>query len=287
MNSHIQQRGSLLLALLALAPCSALAQSQLQLPRPSPPAKVSQTVGLTEISIEYSSPAAKGRKLWGALVPYGELWRTGANQATKITFSKDATIGSTAVPAGSYALFAIPGANEWTLILNKDFNQSGASSYKQDLDVARVQVQPKAIPHRERLTYVVSDFTDDSASVDLEWEKVRVSLPVKLATKAQAMANIKALTEGAWGPYNNAARYMLESTKDFDAGLQLVDKSLAAKEHWYNLWTKAQLLAAKGKYKEAMTHAQKAKQLGDKAPEAFFMADDVNKALKDWKDNKS
>ena len=285
MNSHIQQRGSLLLALLALAPCSALAQ--LQLPRPSPAGKVSQTVGLTEISIEYSSPAAKGRKLWGGLVPYGEVWRTGANQATKITFSKDVTIGTTAVPAGSYALFAIPAANEWTLILNKDFNQSGSSSYKQDLDVARVQVQPKAIPHRERLTYVVSDFTDDSASVDLEWEKVRVSLPVKLATKAQAMANIKALTEGAWGPYNNAARYMLESTKDFDAGLQLVDKSLAAKEHWYNLWTKAQLLAAKGKYKEAMTYAQKSKQLGEKSPQGFPMADDVNKALKDWKDNKS
>src|SRR5258708_34225542 len=80
---------------------------------------------------------------------------------------------------------------------------------------------------------------------------------------------------------------MLESTRDFDAGLQLVDKSLAAKEHWYNLWTKAQLLAAKGKYKEAMTYAQKAKQLGDKTPQAFLMADDGNKALKDWKDNKS
>jgi hypothetical protein len=285
MNSHIQHRRSLLFALLALAPCSALAQ--LQLPRPSPAGKVSQTVGLTEISIEYSSPAAKGRKLWGGLVPYGEVWRTGANQATKITFSRDVTIGSTAVPAGSYALFAIPSANEWTLIVNKDFNQSGAEHYKQDLDLVRIQVQPKAIPHRERLAYLVSEFTDDSASVDLEWEKVRVSLPVKLATQAQALANIKAMTEGAWGPYNTAARYMLESTRDFDAGLQLVDKSLAVKEHWFNLWTKAQLLAAKGKYKEAMSYAQKAKQVGEKSPQGFPMADDVNKALKDWKDNKS
>ena len=285
MKSHSQLRGSLLLAVFALAPCSALAQ--LQLPRPSPAGKVSQTVGLTEISVEYSSPAVKGRKVWGALVPYAEVWRTGANQTTKITFSKDVTIGSTSVPAGSYAFFAIPTANEWTLILNKDFNQGGSANYKQELDVVRVQVQPKAILQRERLAYVVSDFTDDSASVDLEWEKVRVSLPVKLGTQAQSLANIKAMTEGAWGPYNTAARYMLESTRDFDAGLQLVDKSLAVKEHWYNLWTKAQLLAAKGKYKEAMTYAQKAKQLGEKSPQGFPMADDVNKALKAWKENKS
>src|SRR5260370_1937423 len=120
MNSHIQQRGSLLFALLALAPCPAVAQ--LQLPRPSPAGKVSQTVGLTEISVEYSSPAVKGRKLWGGLVPYGEVWRTGANQATKITVSKDVTIRSTAVPACSYALFAIPTAHECTLILKHDIN---------------------------------------------------------------------------------------------------------------------------------------------------------------------
>jgi hypothetical protein len=285
MKNHNPHYRSLLLALLCLAPCSALAQ--LQLPRPSPGGKVSQVVGLTEITVEYSSPAVKGRKIWGGLVPYGEIWRAGANQATKVTFTKDVTVGSSAVPAGSYALFAIPNANEWTLILNKDFNQNGAFNYKQELDVARIQVQPKTIPNRERLAYAISDFTDDSASVDLEWEKLRVSLPLKLATQAQALANIKSMTDGAWGPYNNAARYMLESAKDYDAGLQLVDKSIATKEHWYNLWTKAQLLAAKGKYKDAMTWAQKAKQLGEKTPQSFFMADDVEKALKDWKGNKS
>ncbi len=276
---------SLVCAILCLLPCSALAQ--FQLPRPSPAAKVSQVVGLTEITLEYSSPAVKGRKIWGGLVPYGEVWRTGANQATKLTFTKDVTIGNIAVPAGSYALFAIPTANEWTLILNKDFNQNGAFNYKREMDVVRVQAQPKPIAHRERLAYLVSDFTDDSASVDLEWEKLRVSMPVKLATQPQALANIKAMSDGAWGPYNSAARYMLESAKDYDAGFQLVDKSIAAREHWFNIWTKAQLLAAKGKYKEALTYAQKAKQLGDKAPQAFFMADDVNKALKEWKGNKS
>jgi hypothetical protein len=273
------------LAFAALAPQSALAQ--LQLPRPSPAGKASQTVGLTEITIEYSSPAVKGRKIWGALVPYGEVWRTGANQATKVTFSKDVTVGNTSLPAGSYGFFAIPTATEWTLILNKDFNQNGSSNYKQDQDVVRVKVQPKVIPSRERLAYVISDFTDDAASIDLEWEKLRVSLPVKLGTQAQSLANIKAMSDGAWGPFNSAARYMLETAKDYDAGLQLVDKSIAAKEHWFNLWTKAQLLAAKNKYKDALTYAQKAKQLGDKNPQAFFLADDVNKALREWKGNKS
>ncbi len=277
--------GSLLFALISLVPCSAL--GQLQLPRPSPAAKVTQTVGLTEISVEYSSPSVKGRKIWGGVVPYGEVWRAGANQATKVTLTKDVTVGSTPVPAGSYAFFVIPTASEWTLILNKDFNQNGSSNYKAELDVVRLSVHPKAIPPRERLAYLIADFTDDAASLDLEWEKLRASLPIKLGTQAQALANIKAATDGAWVPLNNAARYMLETAKDYDAGLQLVDKSLAAKEHWFNVWTKAELLAAKGKRKEALTYAQKAKQLGDKTPQAFFLAEDVNKALREWKGDKS
>jgi len=277
--------GSLLFALISLVPFSAL--GQLQLPRPSPAAKVTQTVGLTEITVEYSSPSVKGRKIWGGLLPYGQVWRAGANQATKVTFSKDVTIGSTSVPAGSYAFFVIPTANQWTLILNKDFNQNGTDKYKPELDAVRLPVQPKAIPHRERLAYLVADFSDDAASLDLEWEKVRASLPIKLGTQAQALANIKAATDGAWAPLNSAARYMLETVKDYDTGLQLVDKSIASKEHWFNLWTKAELLNAKGKRKEALTYAQKAKQLGEKTPQSFFLAEDVNKALKEWKGDKS
>ncbi len=263
--------------------CSTTAKAQLQLPRPSPAAKVMQTVGLTEISVEYSSPGVKGRKIWGAVVPYGEVWRTGANATTKVTFSKDVTVGGTQVPAGSYAFFAIPTTGEWTLILNKDFNQGGAFKYDKNQDVARVQVQPKPIPQRERLVYIVSDFTNDTASLDLEWEKIRVSLPIKLNTDAQALANIKSMVDGAWGPYTSAARYMLETKKDYDAGLQLVDKSLAIKEDWFNLWTKAQLLHAKGKSREAYNFAQKADQLGQKTPDRYFLADEVKKALVDWK----
>jgi hypothetical protein len=255
----------------------------LELPRPSPLAKVSQMVGLTEISVEYSSPAVKGRKIWGGLLPAGELWRTGANAATKITFSKDVTIADKPVPAGTYALFTIPTPTSWTVILNKNANQGGTDQYKQDLDQARFTVKPAISPQRERLTFVFADTSDSATMLDLEWEKVRIAIPIKAATDAQVAANIKNYEEGMWRPLNNAARHMLETKKDYDQGLKLVDKSLQIKEEWFNLWTKAQLLAAKGKAAEACPLAQKAKGLGDQNPSGFFFSNEVKKAITDWK----
>ncbi len=270
------------LFVLAISMVSVSAFADLELPRLSPGAKVSQTVGLTDIAVEYSSPGVRGRKIWGTLVPYGEVWRTGANAATKITFSKDVSVGGANIPAGTYALFAIPQKTSWTIIFNKDFNQGGAFNYKKDLDVARVDVKPQMAPMREHLAYIFSDFNNGGATLDLEWEKVRVPIAIKTNTDAQAAANIKAAVDGAWMPYNQAARYMLEQSKDYEQGLKLVDQSLAIKEDWLNVFTKAQLLAAKGHYKEALPLAEKAKELGDKAPR-FFYADEVKKALAEWK----
>jgi hypothetical protein len=255
----------------------------LELPRPSPLAKVSQMVGLTEVAVEYSSPAVKGRAIWGGLLPEGKLWRTGANMATKITFSKDVTVADKPVPAGSYAIFTIPAKDSFTVILNKNANQGGTESYKQDLDQVRFTAKPQAISNRERLTFVFSDTTESSTSLDLEWEKLRVSIPIKANTEAQVATNIKNLEDGAWRPFNNAARYFLESKKDLDHAIKLVDRSLSLKEEWFNLWTKAQLVAAKGKTAEACTLAQKARLLGDKNPDGFFFAAEVKKAITDWK----
>jgi hypothetical protein len=263
------------------APASA---QQLDLPRPSPLAKVSQMVGLTEVALEYSSPAAKGRKIWGGVVPMGQLWRTGANAATKITFGKDVMVADKPVPAGTYALFTIPAADSWTVILNKNPNQGGTGQYKQDLDLLRVVVKPQATTNqRERLTFLFSATTESSTSLDLEWENLRVSLPIKAATDAQVQAAIKGMEDGAWRPYNAAARYLLESKGDAEWAMRLVDKSLQVKEEWLNLWTKAQLLGGKNKAADACKFATKAKALGDKTPDGFFFADDVKKALIDWK----
>lgn len=273
---------TMMVALCCWVALPAMAQGQLQLPMKSPAAKVSQVAGLTEISIEYSSPGVKGRKIWGALVPYGEVWRAGANEASRITFSKDVIISDTAVAAGTYSFHVMPTTKEWTLILNKTAKQWGSYEYDKQYDVLRVQVTPKAVPMRERLAYSVTDFTDDQANIDLEWEKIRVSLPVKLKTKEQALANVKAAAGSAWLPLNTAAKYMLE-TKDYPTGLTYIDKSIALEETWQNQWTRAQLLAASGKFKEAATAAEKAQTIGQKNAGVFFGADDIKKALTEWK----
>lgn len=280
MKKNILQL-SILLLLITVGFENAFAQ--LTLPAPSPKASVMQTVGLTDITIDYSSPGVKGRTIWGDLLPYDSLWRAGANAATKITFSKDVTVGGTAVPKGSYSIHMIPSKAEWTIILNKNANASTAD-YKKEEDIVRIKVKPETIANRERLTYIVSDFTDESASVDMEWEKVRVSIPVKMATNEQALASINNTLNSTWRTYTNAARYMLDTKKDYEEGLKLIYQSISlSADQWFSHWIKAQLLAAKQMNKEALASAQKAKELGDKNPAGFFYKTQVEKALVDWK----
>ncbi len=262
------------------------ARADLELPRPSPFAKVSQTVGYTDITVDYSSPGVKGRKIWGNVVPYDKLWRAGANNPTKVTFSRDVTFGSKPLAAGSYALFVIPTKGAWTVILNKKVDQPGTgAAYNQADDALRVSITPKAAPMRERLAYLVTDFTDDKAMLDLEWEKVRLSIPVGLDTAKQAQAAIDGAVDNVWRTYANAARYMLETKKDYATGMKYVDQSLALKEDWFNVWIKAELQAAQGHYAEARTTGQKAYDLGTKSP-MFFLEAEIKKTLADWKNKK-
>lgn len=269
-----------LVGLLCLIASTAFAQ--LKLPALSPEAKVVQTAGLTTITIDYSSPAVKGRKIWGGLVPLDKVWRAGANHSTTINFTQPVVIGDKELAAGTYGFFTIPGAASWTLIVSKANDLWGSDDYKPENDIVRVTVKPTAIPNRERLAYAITNFTDDAANIDLEWEKVRVTLPVKLKTAEQAAANIKAQEENEWQAMNSAARYALEH-KDYTNGLAWVDKSIATKETWFNTWVKAQLLAGSGKKADALVLAQKAQTLGNQTPDKFFFAEDVKKALVEWK----
>ena len=273
-----------LIAIVAALLIASPVYADLELPRPSPFAHVTQSIGLTDITVDYSSPGVGGRPIWGALVPYDKIWRTGANLATKITFTKDVLVGDKPVPAGSYAIFTIPGKTAWTVILNKNFNQGGTGGYKEELDVARIQVTPTVAPSRERLAFLFADFDNEAAQLQMEWEKLRISIPIKVKTQEQALAGIKALGESGWRQYANAARYLLEH-KDYDGGLPLVEKSLVLKEDWLNVFTKAQLLAGKNRYKDALPLAEKAQALGAKS-ENFFLAEDVKKALVEWKGKK-
>lgn len=280
----ISFRAAVCTASLALAASSAVAQQVPELPAPSPKARVEQRVGLVDMSVDYSSPGVKGRKIWGALVPYDRPWRTGANAATKLTVSRDFKFGGQPVPAGSYALYTIPGKASWTVALNTSTEAWGNDGFDVKKDVARVTVKPRAIKGRERLTFLFAGTSDNGTSLDLEWDKVGVSIPLDVDTKAMAMANIDKAVEEAWRPQFNAARYLLESGGDLDRAMTLIDQSIAIKATWWNNWVRAQLLAKKNRVPEAVAAAEKAVQLGagDRVFEGFFKQD-VNKALAEWK----
>jgi len=146
--------------------------------RISPMAEVMQTVGFTDVRIVYSRPGVKGRTIWGKLVSYDAVWRAGANEATKITFSTDVTIEGKKLKKGSYSFFAIPGKNEWTLIFNKVADQWGAFEYNESEDALRVKVKTEKASWQEWLAYTISKTSDSSAVIRLEWEKIKVPFKV-------------------------------------------------------------------------------------------------------------
>jgi hypothetical protein len=260
----------------------------LETPQLSVKARVEQRVGITDFSVEYSSPAVRGREIWGGLVPFDQLWRTGANAATKLTASRDFTFGGKAVPAGTYALLTIPGKTGWTVILNSNSEISGTTGYDEKDDVARVTAKPETAGPRERLTFLFSDTTDDASRLDLEWAGLRVSVPIRVDTQGHVRAGIDKSLADAWRPHFTAGRWLLDSGGDLDTALQYLDTSIAIKATWWNHWVRAQVLAKKGRTADAVASAEKARQLGkgDNVFEQFF-ADDVAEAVDGWKAGRS
>lgn len=269
---------------LALPASRACAQAAPELPQLSPKAHVEQRVGLTDFAVDYSSPGVKGRKIWGGLVPFDELWRTGANAATTLKAGRDFTFGGVAVPAGTYAVFTIPGKKTWTVILNTNTKVAATRGYEGKDDVARVSLEPEGAPLRERLTFLFSNTTDDSTRLDLEWDKLRVSVPITVDTATQARANIDKALDDAWRPHFASARWLLDNGGDLTQALGYVDTSISIKSTWWNNWVKAQILAKQGHTAEAVAAAEQAQMLGkgDQTFEGFFK-DEVAKAISEWK----
>lgn len=270
-------------SLLMAAP-AVLAQQAPEIPQPSPHARVEQRVGLTDISVDYSSPAVKGRAIWGGVVAYDKPWRTGANAATKLTASKDFTFGGKQVPAGSYALYTIPSKASWTVALNSGLDAWGNEGYDTKKDVARITVKPAAAPMRERMAFVFDDTTDGATTLDLEWEKLRVAIPITVDTKNEVMTSIHKGLDDAWRPHFAAARYLLENGGDLKQAMQYIDQSIAIKPTWWNNWVRAQIQQKEGHPQDAVASAEKTIQLGngDRTFESFFKAD-VNKSMAEWK----
>ncbi|HZX42790.1 MAG TPA: DUF2911 domain-containing protein [Myxococcaceae bacterium] len=273
---------ALLTATLASGVARAQTAPQLDLPRPSPKGSVTQTVGLTEVSVVYSSPAVKGRKIWGEVVPFDKVWRAGANECTKVSVSTPVSIEGKPVGAGSYCLFLLPGKSGWTFILSKNTEQSGTDDYKQSDDAVRVPATVSTIPLRERMAFTVLDFDDQKGTLAMEWETQRVAVKFTTGTREKVLAQIRALKSDDWRPYNAAARYLLVAGIEPALAMQLTDRSIQLKEQWNNVWTRAQLLHAAGRNSEALAAAQRAQTLG-KTSANFFEADAVASALVTWK----
>ena len=248
----------LLIAVAAAAP----ALGQVDYPRASPKATVSQTVGTTEVSIAYCRPGVRGRTIWGDLVPFDQVWRTGANEATTITFGDEVTIGGTALPAGTYGLFTIPGKNEWTIVISKDAKVWGAYEYKQADDVVRAKAAAVAAPFTERLTFTFANVETESADVVLAWEKVQVSFPIKVNAIGKTLAKARDAVAGAkaddWMTPLRAATFCVENNVNLEEANAWLDKALAVNEHYYVLLTKARLYKVKGDGANALAWVKKA-----------------------------
>jgi len=240
------------------------------LPAPSPAASVSQVFGITKIEINYSSPGVKGRQIWGSLIPYDSIWRTGANQATNISFSTDVIINGTTVKKGKYALFTIPGRNNWTIILNTDADQFGAFNYKKSLDVARFTATTQMGDMKERMAFMIDPTSDSSATVTLCWEKLKVSFSVMADTKQMAEKSIEGFADNTWRTYANAANYNADNNLDLAKAHDWAQTSISMKEHFYNRYIMARVLHAQGDNQSALKFAYQAKTLGERTNDGFY-----------------
>ena len=258
------------IAITALLATAAMAQRQtigLTLPNASPRAETVQTVGLTEISVNYHRPAVNDREIWGAVVPYDQVWRAGANENTLISFGSDVSIEGRPLTAGTYGLHMIPGTEEWQVIFSKDTTAWGSFSYDEEMDALRVGVKPQEAEFQERLFYTVDDLTNESATLNLRWEKIRVPLRVEVDTEAVTLASIreqlKGLSQFFWNGWNQAATYCVQNDINLEEALEWADNSIQAEERFENLSTKSQILEKTGKTAEAQEIMEQALEIGN------------------------
>ncbi|HEX9011121.1 MAG TPA: DUF2911 domain-containing protein [Holophagaceae bacterium] len=255
-------------------------------PQRSPWASVQQTIGTTVIAIDYHRPAVRGRPIWGSLVPYNQVWRAGANEATTIRFSDAVRIQGHEVKAGTYSLFMIPRSGAWTVILNRQARQWGAFAYDPRQDVLRIDVMPRTCPQTEWLTFALDPTSDSTAYVQLLWERVRVSFLVEVDVEGIVAARMKRLfaqRPGDWRVYAEAAEYGLQQTVPLSQAIAWVDRSLALQENPTNLAVKARLLHEAGQRPQAQTLMEKALRLARSRKEPVSTTGPMEKDLAYWK----
>lgn len=258
------------------------AQAQVDLPRPSPKASLTQTIGLTDVRIDYSRPSVRGRQIWGALVPYGEVWRTGANEATRFEVSDDVTINGQKLPKGTYSLHTIPGKDEWTIIFNSVADQWGSYSYDAAKDVLRVKATPHAAPHpHESMVFVIPKVAADSAEIVLAWENVMVPFTIGVDTNAKVLAGIRSTI--GWRPSFQAAQWAFQNKVQGADAMRWIDQSVGIEETWSNVSLRARMLADAGRYKDAVAAGEKAVKLAKGIAQNPPSTAELEKEITEWK----
>jgi len=241
---------------LSLATCSA--QSAItDLPRDSQHSVLTQRIGITDITINYHRPLVKGRTIWGKVVPYGEVWRSGANENTTITFTDPVTVEGQPLAKGTYGLHTLPGENQWTVIFSKTHTAWGSFTYNQADDALRVTVKPQPSEFHEALTYDFDEVKRDSAVATLRWEKLavpfKIGVDVNEIVKANLHQQLVGLRQYTWEAWDDAANYLLANKFDLDEALQYEETSIRTEPRFDNYLTKSQILEAMGRKDEAAT----------------------------------
>jgi hypothetical protein len=242
------------------------------------------TVGLTDITVDYSRPSVKGRVIWGGLVPYDQVWRTGANEATQISFSDDVTINGQPLPKGTYSLHTIPGKDSWTIIFNKTAKQWGSFNYKQADDALRVTAKPEKSTFHELMTIEFPQVTNDNAVVAIRWENLSVPFTVGTNTTAKVIADASAAVAGAAA--TDFQTPLRAASFAFDAGntqqaTKWLDQSLKAKQTISNLYLKARIQAKNGDKAGAIATGESALKLAGANDKE--LAGEIQSSINDWK----
>lgn len=247
-----------------IASCTLIiAEAQLKTPAPSPAQTIKQDFGLSTVELSYSRPAVKGRKIFGDIVPFGNVWRTGANNATLLTFGDDVTIGGTKIPAGKYGLLTIPDKKSWTIIISKQTDVTSPAAYKPEMDVVRVTANvAKAKASTESFTIQFANVKPTTCDLQIMWDKSAVTLPIATEIDGKIMANIESLMKTDKPPYFQAAMYYMDNGKDLNQALSWFNKAVEQQPNAFwiqHQW--ANCLAKLGQKNEAKTAALKSKEL--------------------------
>jgi tetratricopeptide (TPR) repeat protein len=271
--------------------------AQLDIPQKSPKANVSFRVGLTDVSIQYSSPAVRGRGIWGKLVPYSKVWRAGANEATTVAFSTSVNIGGKQLPKGKYSLFLIPEKDgDWTVIFNRVWEQWGAYQYDQTKDELRAYVTAKNLGEVvEHLRYRITEKSVEEGVIIMEWERKQVIIPfatdaINLTIKNVNDALAICSDDDRWWIHVQAAEFLLENNSYLDKAINHANQSIQLNPCVRNYWAKAQLLAQKQDIPGALAAADKAKSVSSKSDsEKKYYASvkaEMDAATQQWKKQK-